>query len=515
MSILAVSFSGGTDRAIGSLVVTTDTRVFTLTNDHKDFDDILALLKAGDHAQAELRLDRATHVRAAVADTLFAINGNVVSYEGRQLPAVMANYIIRLNTEGMDLAPLEKFTANLFANPSYRATQECFKFLEANEMPITEDGCFIAYRSVTLDYKDHRTGRWDNSIGAVCKEDRNLVDEDPNNTCSKGLHVCALGYIHGPESHGYGGSRSHWVIVKVNPRDVVAVPHDYKNTKMRVCEFEVVGQLDKSKIAPTAKKSYVEDKVVYKPAPTKPAAPKGPTDAELIAAGEFYKLGQKHRAKNDARGSGDPLTSMSFDTNTSHELYMAGYEGRQRPTAAPVARATPAAVPGTNAGEARRMFNEGRYTDLINFKKEKRVGFGRLGFTAAEEALIEQNRNQNGAAPAATVHSDALGFVVSGPLRFDAHGYDQFGFRRSGKNRKGQTRGDLGHPKAALVAMATAAPAAPAASVTPAAPARSQSALYQEGYRDGAAATSFKPLQVGNEYWSGYTDAWNKNPNRK
>lgn len=510
MTILAVSFSGGSGRAIGSLVVTTDSRVFTLTNDHKDFDDILALLKGGDHAQAELRLDRAMHVRAAVQDTSFDINGNVVTYNGRQLPAVMAQYIIRLNTEGFDLAPLEKFTANLFANPSYRATQECFKFLEANEMPITEDGCFIAYRSVTLDYKDHRTGQWDNSIGAICEEDRNLVDEDPNNTCSKGLHVCALGYIHGPQSHGYGGSRSHWVIVKVNPRDVVAVPHDYKNTKMRVCRFEVVGQLDKSKIAPTATKSYAEDRVVYKaPAPAKAATKaSGPTDQELIAAGKFYQLGQKHRAANDARGSGDALTDASFSTSDSYEAYMDGYEGRIRNSVL-----APQPAPGSNANHARTLFNQGRYTDLINFKRDKRVGFGRLGFTAAEEALIEQNRNQNGTvAPAAPVYTDSLGYVVRSALRFDAHGYDQFGFRRSGKNRKGQTRGDLGFAKATAVATATAAPAAAPAPV--AAP-TAQSNKYQEGYRDGTSATSFKPLQVGNEYWSGYTDAWNKNPNRK
>lgn len=506
--ILAVSFSGGNDKAIGSLVVTTDSRVFTLTNDHKDFDDILALLKSGDHAQAELRLDRAMHVRAAVANTSFNIQGNVVSYDGRQLPAVMAQYIIRLNTEGFDLAPLEKFTANLFANPSYRATQECFKFLEANEMPITEDGCFIAYRSVTLDFKDHRTGQWDNSIGAICEEDRNLVDEDPNNTCSKGLHVCALGYIHGPNSHGYGGSRSHWVIVKVNPRDVVAVPHDYKNTKMRVCRFEVVGQLDKSKIAPTATKSYAEDRVVYKAPAAKQATakPTATSDQDLIKAGLFYELGQKHRKNNDARGSGDPLTSLSFNSNTSHELYMAGYEGRQRPTAV----AAPAAVPGTNAGEARKLFNAGNYAALINFKRARRVSLNRLGFTAAEEALVLANPGQTGAAAApATVHKDALGFTVSEALRFDAHGYDQFGFRRSGKNRKGQTRGDIGAKPAPVsitpVTVVTTAPAAPAA----------QSAKYQEGYADGQAATSFKPLQVGNEYWSGYTAAWNVNPNRK
>lgn len=507
MTILAVSFSGGSGRAIGSLVVTTDSRVFTLTNDHKDFDDILALLKSGDHAQAELRLDRAMHVRAAVQDTSFDINGNVVTYNGRQLPAVMAQYIIRLNTEGFDLAPLEKFTANLFANPSYRATQECFKFLEANEMPITEDGCFIAYRSVTLDYKDHRTGRWDNSIGAICEEDRNLVDEDPNNTCSKGLHVCALGYIHGPNSHGYGGSRSHWVIVKVNPRDVVAVPHDYKNTKMRVCRFEVVGQLDKTKIAPTATKSYAEDRVVYKaPAPAKAATKaSGPTDQELIAAGKFYQLGQKHRAANDARGSGDPLTNASFDTSTSYDAYMDGYEGRIRNSVL-----APAA--GTNAAKARAMFDAGNYAGLMQLKKDKRVGFDRLGLTLDEEALVRANPTQTGsvAAPAATVHTDALGFVVSAALRFDSHGYDQFGFRRSGKNRKGQTRGDLGFKRTTSASPALNVNTSVPANTTPA-----RSALYQEGYRDGQAATSFKPLKVGNEYWSGYTDAWNKNPNRK
>lgn len=505
MSILAATFTGGAGRAIGSLTVTTTNRVFTLTEDHADFDDILALLKAGQNDEALARLDRAMAVRNAVTNTAFAINGNVVTYNGRDLPNVMAQYIIRLKAEGFNLAPLEKFTENLFQNPSFRAINEAWRFIEANEMPITEDGCFIGYRAVTKDYKDIRTRTFDNSVGSVCEEPRNLVDENPDVTCSNGLHVCSLPYINGPGA-GYGNYDSPWIIVKVNPRDVVAVPRDYKDTKLRCCRFEVVGELDRSKIAPKDKKSYVEDKAVFTPTPAKKAS--GPTDKELIDAGKFYELGQKHAAKNAARGSGDPLTSLSFNTNTSHELYMAGYEGRSRPTAAPLARATPAAVPGTNAGEARRMFNEGRYTDLIRFKKEKRVGFGRLGFTAAEEALIEQNRNQNGvkAAPAATVHTDALGYVVSAALRFDAHGYDQFGFRRSGKNRKGLTRADLGFAKAQTAP--TPAPSIHQQVVTN----LSKSAQYNAGYADGQKATSFLPTSTGTDYWTGFTDAWAKNP---
>lgn len=432
--ILGVTFAGASNTSIGSVSVTTDSRVFTLTDDHPEFNNILDMLKQNRLAEAETALDRATAVRAAAAQSKFVIDGNVVVFDGRDLPGVMAEYIIRMHNEGFDLGPLEKFTENLYQNPSFRAIKEAFLFITANKMPITEDGCFIGYRTVTEDYKDIRTRTFDNSVGAVVQEPRNLVDEDPDRTCSNGLHVCSLGYINGAGA-GYGGSSNPWIIVKVNPRDVVAVPRDYNNTKLRCCEFTVIGELDKSKIKPEDKKSYREDKAVFQE-----------TDAELIAAKKFYELGQKHRKNNDARGSGNALTVASFNSVVEHFEYDAGYAGRPRTVYKDLAKTvTPVAAPAVvgNAAHARKLFNEGRYTDLINFKKEKRVSFGRLGFTVAEEQLIEQNRNVNGA-PAKEVFVDSLGYVVQEKLVFDKHGYDQFGYRRSGYNRKGLNRGALG-----------------------------------------------------------------------
>jgi hypothetical protein len=68
---------------------------------------------------------------------------------------------------------------------------------------------------------------------------RNCVDEDPDRTCSHGLHVCSFDYL--PHfSHANG----HVVVCKVNPADVVAIPRDYNNTKMRVCRYEVVGEYE-------------------------------------------------------------------------------------------------------------------------------------------------------------------------------------------------------------------------------------------------------------------------------
>ncbi len=66
---------------------------------------------------------------------------------------------------------------------------------------------------------------------------RNEVDENSEVTCSQGLHVASYSYM----DH-YPGERI--VICKVNPKDVVAVPADYNNAKMRVSGYEVVGEVE-------------------------------------------------------------------------------------------------------------------------------------------------------------------------------------------------------------------------------------------------------------------------------
>ena len=108
-------------------------------------------------------------------------------------------------------------------------------FLVANDIEITDDGHFIAWKVVTKDYKDCRTGRFDNSPGVVVKMERNQVDEDDERTCSAGLHVCSKSYI----SYFQGGS-DRIVSVKVHPRDVVSIPVDYGDAKMRTCEYLVL-----------------------------------------------------------------------------------------------------------------------------------------------------------------------------------------------------------------------------------------------------------------------------------
>jgi hypothetical protein len=140
--------------------------------------------------------------------------------------------------DGLPHEPLLNFFKNLMENPSKRAVDELYDFLEAGELPITEDGCFLAFKNVRSNYLDIHSGKFDNSVGKVCEMPRNGVDEDKERTCSYGLHFCSIKYL--PHFSDSDGGKT--MIVKINPKDVVAIPADYNNTKGRTCRYEVVAE---------------------------------------------------------------------------------------------------------------------------------------------------------------------------------------------------------------------------------------------------------------------------------
>lgn len=155
-----------------------------------------------------------------------------------EVPTGLNETILLYMDQNLPFKPLVKFAINLNQNPSFHSVQQLFNFLNHNNFTITDDGCFLAFKGVTQEFKDCHTRRIDNSVGQVVTMPRNKVNEDPNQTCSYGLHVASYDYAHNHYGFGAAGIT---LLVEVNPRDVVAVPVDYNNAKMRVCEYKVVG----------------------------------------------------------------------------------------------------------------------------------------------------------------------------------------------------------------------------------------------------------------------------------
>ena len=164
-------------------------------------------------------------------------NGDVY-FDGRPFANALTDRLLGMLEEGFPVDPLCNFISNIKQNPSKRAVDELYGFLEKNSLPITPDGHFLAYKKVRDNFKDIHSGTFDNSVGSVCEMPRNEVDEDKDRTCSSGLHFCSLEYL---PSFGYG-SDNRVVIVKINPADVVSIPSDYNNAKGRTCRYEVVDE---------------------------------------------------------------------------------------------------------------------------------------------------------------------------------------------------------------------------------------------------------------------------------
>lgn len=179
------------------------------------------------------------HKTYGVSDQLVTIEHGIVSFKGTPMHNTLTSRMVQMLEEGFDIEPLKLFLINLQNNPSFRAVNELYGFLEKGNLPITDDGYFLAYKKVRDDYTDVHTGKFNNSVGQIVEMPRNHVDEDSRNECSAGLHFCSREYL-----ANFGGQRI--MIVKINPADVVAIPADYNSSKGRACRYEVIGELEQN-----------------------------------------------------------------------------------------------------------------------------------------------------------------------------------------------------------------------------------------------------------------------------
>lgn len=200
---------------------------------HPLFDQMVNLLKGRMFDKVMNLFDQAALIKQHSDGRFWVNEAGVIVIGGENLPESLSKRVLAFAQQGIDVDGLLAFWANLAKNVSLQSKNHLFAFLEHNDIPLTEDGYFIGYKRITMDWKDCHTKTFDNSIGKIVEMPRAEVNEDPNEHCSRGLHVCSYGYL-----ASFSGDRI--VEVKVNPADVVAVPNDYNGMKMRVCKYEVI-----------------------------------------------------------------------------------------------------------------------------------------------------------------------------------------------------------------------------------------------------------------------------------
>lgn len=179
---------------------------------------------------------------------LLSVNTLGVTYNNRALHTIDAARLMAFLRDGLPYKPIANYIARKMKNPSHRAINEMYNFLEHKGMPLTLSGKFIAYKGVRTDFWSisgnvktvvlqgnvDSQGRILNTIGATIEVERSSVDDDFRNHCSAGLHVGSLAY-----AKGWG---QRVLLVEVDPADVVSVPDDCQCQKLRCCKYTIVGE---------------------------------------------------------------------------------------------------------------------------------------------------------------------------------------------------------------------------------------------------------------------------------
>ncbi len=210
---------------------------YTFDKNHHNYNALIRHLKSGNVEHFEAAYDVASSVEH-FCDGYVHVKNGTLNWNGIPMPELFTDRILDMKKEGFDFDSMLNFMCNLNDNPSDKSILELFDFMQNKNLPITQDGHFLAYKAVRPDFKDIYSGSIDNSVGEVVEVDRSKVDSNRNKHCSAGLHVGAIDYVtsygginldNHDDNDGDGGNQI--VICKVNPADVVSVPSDAKFQK--------------------------------------------------------------------------------------------------------------------------------------------------------------------------------------------------------------------------------------------------------------------------------------------
>ena len=221
-----------------SLTVSLEGKTYTINSGNPCWKQAIECLKRKDYDALKECVSIKKAISSFTGDKVKVVDGTIF-FNGEPIHNYLTDKILSFMENGLPHESLIKFLERLMANPSRRAVNELYAFLAHKNMPITDAGTFLAYKSVRSDYTDHHTGEFNNSIGNTLQMIRNNVCDDHNQGCSVGFHAGSLEY-----ASSFGGQDSILLIVEIDPADVVSVPSDCNCQKLRTCKYKVVAKYD-------------------------------------------------------------------------------------------------------------------------------------------------------------------------------------------------------------------------------------------------------------------------------
>lgn len=222
---------------------------YAVSEDHRNYSKISQLMRSPADETDEQEEERCAELERLVSETRVntlnkalddfgvedvEVRDGQVLVKGRPMHNSLTDRIVELYERNLPYEGFIRFASNLSQNPSTESAGSLFDFLDTGRFPLTNDGCFLGYKGLRKDFYDKHSGTVLQKVGMEVSMPRKMVNPDRRNACGSGLHVGTLRY-----ARDWAGSDGIVVLLKVNPRDAVAVP-DHEAEKLRTCKYKVV-----------------------------------------------------------------------------------------------------------------------------------------------------------------------------------------------------------------------------------------------------------------------------------
>lgn len=215
---------------------------------HPNFDTIMVRLFEEDYSDLFdlINVGKAIERRFKKISERVSVSKGRVYFDNDPIENELSEHLMRLIREGKsedDIKYLVNFWEKVASNPSKHSRDHLMRWLNTHDFSITKDGDIVAYKGLRADGTSVHSGpgivngvqmrgHLPNEVGSIIEISRESVVANSAIGCAFGLHVGTFEY-----ASKFGQGRL--VEVTVNPRDVVSVPTDCADAKVRVCRYKV------------------------------------------------------------------------------------------------------------------------------------------------------------------------------------------------------------------------------------------------------------------------------------
>lgn len=236
MSTMAIPYHYKSDEEIFFVF---DNKPYTYTKSHSDFYTIVAHVQGNNQDDLREIFNRVNDLVVATNGFFKCTENGHVYYNKSLLTDATADLIYDKLKNKTERQAWYNMLDKIAQNPRQDIMHEIILWIEEASLAIFDDGDILAFKKVNDNYTSIHDSRTMNALHTTISLPREQCDDSRKRTCSSGLHFCSYGYL----DHFSGSGNSRVLILKINPRDIVAIPEDYNNQKGRACSYYIWGEI--------------------------------------------------------------------------------------------------------------------------------------------------------------------------------------------------------------------------------------------------------------------------------